>query len=112
MAPWMAASLGRSDLAALHFKRFLYHVDAGQVQRADRVDPALAMHARKEGLEIKPMLERPAAPHALGRGDGVEQRAVHIEEEGVVEAVEKPVGGMMQGLDPLVERKMRLPYRL
>ena len=48
-----------------------------------------AMDCRKESGDIQPMPACPDAPHPLACGDGAEQRAVHVEEEGAESAIGK-----------------------
>src|SRR4029077_6981684 len=64
-------------------------IDARQFKLGDRFDRAYAVNGRKEGGDIETMPPRPSGPYALGRGDGVENRAVHVEQQRAKGAVRK-----------------------
>ena len=77
------------DLGQQDRVRPAVRIDARQRQPGDGLDAAHAVNCREEGGDVQAVALRPGGPDALGRRDGVEDRAVHVEQQGAERAAGK-----------------------
>jgi hypothetical protein len=74
-------------------------IDAWQFKLGDRFDGAHTVNGRQEGGDIETMSLRPGGPYAFGRRNGIDDRAVHVEQQRAKGAAKK-VLSLMTGSVP------------
>ncbi len=89
----------------LHFQpqqlgRFLLRIDARQREVGDDVCGADAVDGFQENLGFEPVSDRPVGPDALDHGDRIQQRPIHVEQEGLMRARKQRAVRMGHGKCP------------
>jgi hypothetical protein len=85
------------DLGQRQDVGFALGIHAGDVQSADGLDCPHSVHRSQDGFGIEVVRRGPTAPDAIGRGDAVDYRAVHIEQEGGERAADRGGGRNLGG---------------